>query len=37
MSGGLAFEPDVTAVLNCEKLTNNVACLKARKKFYNSL
>jgi len=33
VSGSLAFESDVTAVLNCEKLIDNFACLKARKNF----
>jgi len=28
----LTIESDVTAVLNCEKLIDSFACLKARKK-----
>ena len=37
MSDGLASEYDVTTVLNCEKLLDNFACLKARKKLCNRL
>ena len=37
VSGSLAFESDVTAVLTCEKLIDNFACLKARKKFHDRL
>jgi len=31
VSGGLALESDFMAVLNCEKLTDNFAWLKAQK------
>jgi len=37
VSGGLALESDVTADLYCEKLVDNFACLKARKKFCDKL
>jgi len=37
VSGGLAFETDVTDVLNCEELIGNFTCLKARKKICGSL
>jgi len=37
VSVGLALESDVTAILNCEKLVDNFACLKARKKLCDRL
>jgi len=37
VSVGLALESDVTAVLNCEKLVDKFACLKARKKLCDRL
>ena len=37
VSAGLALESDVTAVLNCEKLIDNFAYLKARKKLWDRL
>jgi len=37
VSVGLALEYDVTVVLSCEKLIDNLACLKARKKLWDRL
>jgi len=35
--GGRTLESDVAAVLNCEKLIDNLACLKTRKKLCSRL
>ena len=37
VSGGLTLESDVAAVLNCETLIDNFACLNARNKFCDRL